>query len=82
MKGAIIAGVLRNGPADKAGMKPGDVLLAVDGKPVTDPRSMLNLVAGLTPGETAKLRVRRGDETLELAVAIGKRPKPQPQPQQ
>lgn len=81
MKGAIIAGVLRSGPADKAGMKPGDVLLAVDGKPVTDPRSMLNLVAGLTPGETAKLRVRRGHETLELAVAIGKRPKPQPQPQ-
>ena len=79
IKGAIIAGVLRNGPADKAGMKPGDVLLAVDGKPVTDPRSMLNLVAGLTPGETAKLRIRRGQETLELAVAIGKRPKPQPQ---
>ena len=77
-KGAIIAGVLRGGPADKAGVKPGDVLLAIEGKPVTDPQNMLNLVAGLAPGESAKLGLRRGQEPLELAVAVGKRPKPQP----
>jgi serine protease DegQ len=78
-KGAIIAGVLRGGPADKAGVKPGDVLLAIEGKPVNDPQSMLNLVAGLAPGESAKLSLRRGQEPIELAVAVGKRPKPQPQ---
>ncbi len=78
-KGAIIAGVLRGGPADKAGVKPGDVLLAIEGKPVLDPQSMLNLVAGLAPGESAKLSLRRGQEPIELAVAVGKRPKPQPQ---
>jgi Do/DeqQ family serine protease len=78
-KGAIIAGVLRGGPADKAGVKPGDVLLAIEGKAVDDPQSMLNLVAELAPGESAKLRLRRGHEPIELAVAVGKRPKPQPQ---
>jgi serine protease DegQ len=78
-RGAIIAGVLRGGPADKAGVKPGDVLLAIEGKPVNDPQSMLNLVAGLAPGENAKLSLRRGQEPIELAIAVGKRPKPQPQ---
>ena len=76
--GAIIAGVLRGGPADKAGIKAGDVLLGIEGKPVAGPQSMLNLVAGLAPGENAKLRLRRGQEQVEVAVAVGRRPKPQP----
>jgi len=38
--------VLRGGPADKAGVKPGDVLIEVEGRPVADPTSMLNLIAG------------------------------------
>src|SRR5436309_12097714 len=41
-RGALIAGVLRGGPADKAGIRPGDVLLEVQGKPVADPAAMLN----------------------------------------
>jgi len=75
--GAIINGVLRNGPADKAGVKPGDVLLAVEGKPVSNAQSVLNLVSGLTPGTSAKLAVKRQGQDLELAVTVGKRPKPQ-----
>src|ERR1700704_929050 len=43
-RGALVAGVLRGGPADKAGVKPGDVLVEIEGKPVTDPAAMLNLV--------------------------------------
>jgi len=77
-KGAIIAGVLRGGPADKAGIKPGDVLLGIQDKQVTDPQNMLNLVAGLQPGESAKLKLRRGQEEVEVSVVVGKRPKPQP----
>ena len=43
--GTIIAGVLKGGPAEKAGIKPGDILLSVADKPVGDTISMLNLVA-------------------------------------
>jgi serine protease DegQ len=53
--GAIIAGVIRGGPADKAGMKPGDILVSIAGKPVRDTTEMLNLVAQLKPGNTAKI---------------------------
>jgi serine protease DegQ len=46
-RGAIIAGVVRGGPADRAGMRPGDILLAVDGKQVSNTNDMLNLIADL-----------------------------------
>lgn len=78
--GAIIAGVQRNGPADRAGMRPGDILLAVEGKPVTDTTEMLNLIAQLTPGEKAKMTVQRKLQETTLDVTIGKRPKQQQRP--
>jgi serine protease DegQ len=78
-RGAIIAGVLKNGPADKAGVKPGDVLLGIEDKVVTDPQGMLTLVAGLQPGNTARLKLRRAQEEVEVKVVVGKRPKPQPE---
>ncbi|MEO8170175.1 MAG: Do family serine endopeptidase [Oxalobacteraceae bacterium] len=73
--GAIIAGVLRDGPADKAGIKPGDILVAVDDKPVTDTTEMLNLIAQLTPGNKAKFTILRRNQETEMQVIIGKRPK-------
>jgi serine protease DegQ len=79
--GAIIAGVLRDGPADKAGIKPGDVLLGIEDKTVSDPQNMLTQVAGLQPGSTARLKLRRGQGELEVRVVVGKRPKPQPEKQ-
>ena len=77
-RGAIIAGVLRGGPADKAGVKPGDVLTAINGAAVSDPTGMLNQVAALQPGSSAQMKVRRQAQTLDLAVTVGRRPKPQP----
>jgi Do/DeqQ family serine protease len=77
-RGTLIAGVLRGGPADRAGVKPGDVLTAVEGKPVANPKSMLDVVAALQPGSSAKMTLRRKAQTLELAVTVGQRPKPQP----
>ncbi|HYR36938.1 MAG TPA: trypsin-like peptidase domain-containing protein, partial [Burkholderiales bacterium] len=58
-RGALIAGVLRGGPADRAGVKPGDVLVEVQGKPVADPAGMLNLIAALAPGQPAKVKLKR-----------------------
>jgi serine protease DegQ len=78
--GAIIAGVERNGPADKAGIKPGDILVAVEGKPVTDTTDMLNLVAQLTPGKKAQLTILHKNQQSIVDVMVGKRPKAKPQP--
>ena len=77
-RGALIAGVLRNGPADKAGVKPGDVLVEVQGKPVADPTAMLNLIAALPPGAPAKMKLKRQGKDVDFTISIGRRPKPQP----
>ena len=75
-EGTIIAGVMRNGPADRAGVKAGDILVDVDGRPVANTVTMLNVIAQLTPGSTAKFRFLRNGEPLELAIVVGKRPPP------
>jgi len=72
--GALIAGVLKGSPADRAGVKPGDILISINAKPVTDPTAMLNIVAGLTPGKAAAVRLRRDQKEIELQVETGKRP--------
>jgi Do/DeqQ family serine protease len=77
-RGALIAGVLRGGPADKAGVRPGDVLVEIQGKPVPDPAAMLNLVAALEPGSAAKMKLRRQGQDVDATVNVGRRPKPQP----
>ena len=79
VSGTLIAGVMRGGPADKGGVRPGDVLLQVEGKAVTDPQSMLTLVAALVPGKLAKLKIRRDTKNLDVQVEVGKRPNAQRQ---
>ncbi|MBE3026483.1 Do family serine endopeptidase [Janthinobacterium sp. GW458P] len=74
--GAMIAGVVRNGPADKAGIVPGDILLTVEGKPVGDTTEMLNLIAQLPPGGKARMTVLRKNREAALDVVVGKRPIP------
>jgi Do/DeqQ family serine protease len=72
--GVLIAGVLRGGPAEKAGLKPGDILVEIEGKSVKDPNSMLNLVAALVPGKPAAIHLKRDNKDVEVQVAVGKRP--------
>ncbi|MGB7815245.1 MAG: Do family serine endopeptidase [Methylotenera sp.] len=75
-RGSLIAGVLRNSPADSAGLKAGDVLLAINDKEVNDSSSMLNLIAALKPNEKAVLKIARAEKELKINVTVGKRPKP------
>jgi Do/DeqQ family serine protease len=75
-QGALIAGVMRGSPADRAGIKPGDILLAVAGKPIGDAQSMLGVIAAQTPGQSAQLKLSRAGKQLDLTVNIAKRPKP------
>jgi len=73
-EGALIAGVLRGGPADRAGIRPGDILVAVGGKPVRDSSSLLNLIAALPPGKVAQLNLIRDKTEMRLLVTVEKRP--------
>ena len=77
--GVIITGVLQNGPAAQGGLKPGDVITAVAGQPVTNVAGLLGLVASLKPGVASKFVVQRRDEKLEVNVSPGIRPKPKKQ---
>jgi len=72
--GALIAGVLKGGPADAGGIRPGDILLSVNGKKVSNSASLLNLIAELKPGIDARLMVARKQQTLDLKVQVGRRP--------
>ncbi len=74
--GALIAGVMRGSPAEKAGIKPGDLLVSIDGKPVADDQAMLQVIAALPPGRNASFTLRRESKSVELPITIGKRPKP------
>jgi serine protease DegQ len=74
--GALIAGVMRGSPADKAGIRPGDVLLAIGGKKIVDAQNMLELIAALEPGKSGKITLRREGKERDVEAVIGKRPKP------
>lgn len=75
--GSLVASVLRDGPADKAGIKPGDILIAVGGKPVKNSSEMLNRVAALSPSDTVTVTVIRNRQEESIQVKVGVRPKQQ-----
>ena len=74
--GVLLSGVLEAGPAAKGGVKPGDVLVAVNGNSTKDVRQLLNQISQISPGNEATLKILRKDKELELKVQAGKRPKP------
>jgi Do/DeqQ family serine protease len=73
-EGVIITGVLQNGPAFKAGLKPGDVLLAVGEKDVRNLSELLTLIAAQTPGTAVKMRIKRRNADMTLEVTPAQRP--------
>ncbi|HEY4038596.1 MAG TPA: trypsin-like peptidase domain-containing protein [Burkholderiaceae bacterium] len=75
-EGVVVNGVLRNAPAGRAGMEPGDILLSINGSAVTDSRAMLNQIAQLEPGSNAAVRVLREAKEVELSITVGERPPP------
>ena len=81
-KGVLISGVLQQGPASAAGMKPGDVVTNVAGTEVQNTAQLLNAVAALKPKSKAKIKLRRGGDSLELTVVVAQRPRQQDRPAQ
>lgn len=76
-KGIIIAGVLRDGPADKAGLEPGDIITQLNGKPVTSAHAALNTIAQTAPGQDLKIAGLRNGKALNLKVTVAERPQQQ-----
>ena len=69
----LVVGVNADGPAAKAGMLVGDVILALDGHPITAPEELLDLLAGDRVGKTATLKLLRGGTPIDLGVTVGER---------
>ncbi|MDR3214354.1 MAG: trypsin-like peptidase domain-containing protein [Azoarcus sp.] len=77
--GVLVYGVFNGSPADQGGIRPGDVLLSIDGKSVQDPRELLSLIAALPPGETVTFHLFRNRKEIDLKIPVGRRPAPSAQ---
>jgi serine protease DegQ len=75
-EGVLITGVLQDGPASNAGMKPGDVVTRIGGQAVRNTAQLMNAVAALKPRAETVITVQRGDKTVDLPVRVGQRPRP------
>ncbi|MCG4451960.1 trypsin-like peptidase domain-containing protein [Pseudomonas sp. MMS21-TM103] len=72
--GIVVAGIYRDGPAQKAGLQPGDLILNIDGEAAGDGRRSMNQVARTKPGEKIRIDIMRNGERQELSAEIGVRP--------
>ncbi len=72
-RGAIVGGIERGSPAERAGIRLGDVIVAVSDKPVQDLTATLNAIADLPPGRTVPVKVNRRNQEVALSVTVGRR---------
>ncbi len=72
--GALLASVEAGSPAAKAGLEPGDVIQAVNGRKVASPRDLALTVATVTPGEEASFHILRDGQDRDIAVRVGEQP--------
>lgn len=81
MMGVVVVGVLRDGPADRAGLKPGDVILAIDGQRITEPRDALMGIASRRPGAKIQITVLRDGKEISMSMTAIERPQQMQQTQ-
>lgn len=75
-QGVLISEVVRGSPADKAGIKPGDILVSIADSALSDSTAMLETISALVPGNTVSLKLLRNQTDVAVQVKVGKRPKP------
>jgi len=73
-EGVLVTGVLRDGPAAQAGLKPGDVVTAIGGVKISNTAQLLRAVGALKPPSAAVLAVQRGSDAMTLSVPVARRP--------
>lgn len=74
-EGALIRGVQLNGPADKAGLKSGDIILGINGVKISNAREALNQIVRAQPNQTTPITIMRGGKSLKVPVVPIQRPK-------
>jgi S1-C subfamily serine protease len=72
--GVLVAAVLNGGPADQAGIMPGDIIVRIIGQPVSDPDEAIRLISKIDPGTEIELLVLRGWQLVNLRARVGERP--------
>ena len=72
--GVQLVGVDAAGPAARAGLKPGDIVLAINNLPVNDASALIRAIASVPPGAEERLRVERDGRIFGLSVTVGRRP--------
>jgi serine protease Do len=73
-EGALVTDVVKDGPAEKAGIKAEDLILKVNGQSIDTPAGLRNAISLLQPGEKATLTIKRGDKEIEIPLYIGAHP--------
>jgi serine protease DegS len=81
-QGVIVAGILRNGPAAQAGLRPGDVIKKIDDKEIDNTRQVMNTIANIKPESKIKLDIMREGKAVTLEGVVGQRPEQQSRQQQ
>ena len=73
-KGALIAQIEKDGPADKAGLRDGDIVIEYNGKPIADIRELSQAVASTKPGAKVKVKAMREGKPVSLVIVVGEMP--------
>jgi len=73
-EGVVIANVMTDSPAGKAGLQAGDVVLSLDGKTIDNANTLIGIVSAKAPDSTLDAVVKRGDDEHELTITVGERP--------
>jgi serine protease DegS len=72
--GVLVAGVLQGGPAEQAGLVPGDIILQVDDQPVSNPQHAIEMISSIRPGTVVDVKIMRGWEQFNLKATVAERP--------
>ena len=72
--GLLITGIAKGGPAHSAGMLPGDIVVSINGTPVTNAHKSINQIANIVPGQPIELELKRSKKTMKVTATAGSRP--------
>ena len=75
IEGILITGVLRDGPAHKAGIQPGDIVTSINNENINNARQGMNMIAGVMPGTELQITMVRNDKKIETTLTVMERPK-------